>query len=145
MARAAPLSPPPPLQRGAYGIAFDGAGRVLLIRGASGRFYLPGGRLEPGESAKAALARELGEECGCTCTPLASLGAGEQPIFGGAVRLEAQYWLIELGSDIGGGDQDLCWLDPAAALARLHRQGDRAALERACAAPAGVDSGLAAR
>ena len=50
------------------GIAFDGSGRVLLVeRGhppATGRWTIPGGRVELGETVREACARELAEETG---------------------------------------------------------------------------------
>ena len=50
------------------GIVFDGAGRLLLIqRGtppARGRWSVPGGRVEPGETHEQACAREVEEETG---------------------------------------------------------------------------------
>lgn len=49
-------------------LVHDDAGRVLLVergRGANiGRWSLPGGRVEPGESVEAAAAREVAEETG---------------------------------------------------------------------------------
>ena len=50
----------------------DGAGRLLLIKRGhepeAGRWSLPGGRIEPGESDEQALVREIGEETGLTVT-----------------------------------------------------------------------------
>lgn len=52
--------------------------RVLLIRRQkepdAGRWGLPGGRISWGETAQAAAVREVYEETGITCRPLAPLG-----------------------------------------------------------------------
>lgn len=50
----------------------------------AGRWELPGGKVEPGESPEAALAREIGEELGCLIEVLDWLPA-EAPIGGGLV------------------------------------------------------------
>lgn len=54
----------------------DGAGRVLLQRRPPGKqmadlWELPGGKIEPGETPEAALARELAEELAITVAPAA--------------------------------------------------------------------------
>jgi 8-oxo-dGTP diphosphatase len=49
---------------GVGGIAFDAAGRVLLVRCADRGWSVPGGRVELGETLTAACARELREETG---------------------------------------------------------------------------------
>lgn len=49
----------------AFAIVRDDAGRVLLVRRADdGNWELPGGRVDVGESAAAAVAREVVEEAG---------------------------------------------------------------------------------
>jgi 8-oxo-dGTP diphosphatase len=52
----------------AGGLVFDAQGRLLLIRRgtppAQGRWSVPGGRVEPGETAEQACAREVLEETG---------------------------------------------------------------------------------
>jgi ADP-ribose pyrophosphatase YjhB (NUDIX family) len=57
----------PPV-RCAGAVVTDGEGRLLLVRRAHepsrGLWSLPGGRIEPGESAPAAAAREVAEETG---------------------------------------------------------------------------------
>ncbi len=50
---------------GVAAIARDGEGRILLVRrGDTGTWALPGGTLEWGETLAATLPRELAEECG---------------------------------------------------------------------------------
>jgi len=71
----------------------DAAGeRVLAARrtappDAAGRWELPGGKVEPGETPEAALVREIGEELGCLVEVLAWL-PGETPV-GGTYVLRA--------------------------------------------------------
>lgn len=59
------------------------AGRVLLIRRTSPAGALlwtfPSGKVEPGESASVAAAREAGEEAGVTVEPLVVLGSRGHP------------------------------------------------------------------
>ena len=114
-------------QRGAYALIGDEYGRVLLVRARSGRCYLPGGRIEPGEDERAALAREIDEECGWSCAVEARLGKACQRILGGSVELSATYWRARLGEPLGrDGEHELIWVTPASALDLLHRPGDRA-------------------
>ena len=53
---------------GVYGICIDSAGRLLLVRAATGadkgNWALPGGGIEWGENPEAALRREMEEETG---------------------------------------------------------------------------------
>lgn len=60
------------------GAAIVRDGRVLAARRtfpteAAGRWELPGGKVEPGESPEAALVREVAEELGCAIEVLAWL------------------------------------------------------------------------
>src|SRR6185437_666865 len=73
------------MQSGAYALIADGEDRVLLVRAANGRFYLPGGRIEPSESPQRALAREVEEECGWSVRVTGPLGEAFQPIMDGSV------------------------------------------------------------
>jgi len=67
------VSPAPPRRQrvAAYGLCVDDEGRVLLVRAAgylsvAGRWFLPGGGIDHGESPTDALRRELAEETGLT-------------------------------------------------------------------------------
>ena len=124
---AAPVS-----QSGAYAVIFDPAGRVLTVRGESGRCYLPGGRLETGETPRQALVRELGEECGWSAAILSPLRQSSQRIMGGEVLLRASHWRARLVAELDSVPECECeWLDVDQALSRLHREVDRAALRAA--------------
>jgi len=61
-----------PTIRIAAAVIDDGQGRTLLVRKANTRFFMQaGGKIEPGETALAALARELKEEIGLDLQVLA--------------------------------------------------------------------------
>lgn len=135
MASCARVSPSVPYvapaigQSGAYAVILDGFGRVLTVRTANGRRYLPGGRIEDGENAEQALVREIAEECGWTAAVGPALCRQVQPIFGGSVTLDAGYWRATLRARLDTqAEHQLLWLKPAEALATLHRASDRAAL-----------------
>jgi len=72
----------------------DEAGRLLLIQRGhepeTGRWSLPGGRVEPGETDEQAVARETREETGLQVTCGALVGSVERPGLRGAVRVDQQ-------------------------------------------------------
>jgi 8-oxo-dGTP pyrophosphatase MutT (NUDIX family) len=126
---AAPLAPAAIRQSGAYAVVTNAAGQVLLTEVRQGRFYLPGGRIEQGETPEQALAREIEEECGWSADILSPLGWSDQFILGGSVLLEASHWRARLVQRLDRAPEHrLAWVAPVSALARLHRDCDRYAL-----------------
>ena len=64
----------------AFGVVRNGSGRVLLVRRADdGYWELPGGRVEVGESASAAVVREVAEEAGVTINVTGLAGVYSDP------------------------------------------------------------------
>ncbi|MFB9686308.1 NUDIX hydrolase [Amycolatopsis plumensis] len=105
------------------GIAFDPQGRLLLIRRrndpGSGQWSLPGGRVEPGETDKEAVIRELSEETGLDVIPGTLVGSVRRrpyEIFDYAC--EVQGGVLTAGDDAS----DVRWSD-AADLAELEAAG----------------------
>ena len=83
-------------------IITDDAGRLLLIQRGhepeEGRWSLPGGRVRPGESDLAAVAREVREETGLHVKPGRLIGTVERPAPGGAV-----FDIYDYAASISGG------------------------------------------
>jgi 8-oxo-dGTP diphosphatase len=90
------------------GIIRDEAGRLLLIRRGhdpeAGRWSLPGGRIEPGESDAQALAREMLEETGLIVEPGPLIGAVERPGPSGTVLDIRDYAATVTGGTLRAGD-----------------------------------------
>lgn len=123
---------PPISQSGAYAVILDEQGRVLTVRGETGRCYLPGGRLEPGETPRQALVRELAEECGWSAAVLSPLRQSTQRIMSGHILLRASHWRARLVAELDSPPEcENQWMDVPQALACLHREVDRAALRTA--------------
>jgi ADP-ribose pyrophosphatase YjhB (NUDIX family) len=96
------------------GIAFDGQGRLLLIRRGHepglGLWSLPGGRVEPGETDAQAVVRELREETGLDVIPGTLVGTVVRGPF------EIHDYACEVaGGTLTAGDDadDVRWSDVA--------------------------------
>ncbi len=96
------------------GIAYDARGRLLLIRRrndpGSGQWSLPGGRVEPGETDKKAVIRELFEETGLDVIPGTLVGSVTR----------GPYEIFDYGCEVAGGvltagddATDVRWSDTA--------------------------------
>ncbi len=115
-----------------YGVAFDAAGRVCVAREAAGEYYLPGGGIEEGEDAGAALVREVAEELARVGVAGALFATGSEwlggPEAGEWLHKRAAFHHLTLGAALpdATAEHTLVWLTPAEAGARLqyacHRQ-----------------------
>lgn len=76
------------------GLATDTAGRVLLVR-EDGRWLLPGGEVEAGETLEAALAREVREETGIAVEVGALLAVTEQTCVHGGDRVSFRFAIFD--------------------------------------------------
>jgi ADP-ribose pyrophosphatase YjhB (NUDIX family) len=98
------------------GIIRDEAGRLLLIQRGhdpeAGRWSLPGGRIEAGESDSQALIREMLEETGLTVEPGPLIGAVERPGPAGTVLDIRDYAATVTGGTLRAGDDaaDTRWV-----------------------------------
>jgi ADP-ribose pyrophosphatase YjhB (NUDIX family) len=100
-------------------IVTDDAGRLLLVKRGhepeAGRWSLPGGRVDPGESDRQAVVREVREETGLWVEPGRLVGAVERPAPGGAVFDIHDYAATVSGGRLAADDDaaDARWIDPA--------------------------------
>jgi 8-oxo-dGTP diphosphatase len=78
-------------------VVLDGGGRILLVRRANppaqGRWSIPGGRVEAGESHVVAVARELWEETGLAGHVLREVGSVRRDAPSGGVYVIRDYLL----------------------------------------------------
>jgi 8-oxo-dGTP diphosphatase len=96
-------------------------GRLLLVskRAAPDVYYLPGGKLEEGEEATAALVRELAEELGVVPTSLRPFAEVTEMAALEQVPMQMTVFLAEIeGIPLARNEiAELAWLDPTGAFA----------------------------
>jgi 8-oxo-dGTP pyrophosphatase MutT (NUDIX family) len=102
-------------------VVLDADGRLLVVRKCgTTAFIQPGGKIEPGESARDAVAREVREELGVDAIDIQPLGrhsavAANEP----GHTVDAELFRVELDGDpVAQAEIDeLRWIDP-------HEPGD---------------------
>lgn len=97
----------------------DDAGRLLLIRRGTepgrGRWSVPGGRCEPGETAAETAVREAYEETGLVVEAGRIVGRVERPGLDGAVYVIDDVACRVVGGTLAAGDDadEVRWVDAA--------------------------------
>ena len=98
-------------------------GRLLLARRANPPqlWTLPGGRVEPGESAADAARRELGEETGVDADILGFAGFREMVMRGANGKVERHYVILSFAARWRTGEarsgtelSEIAWIEPGA-------------------------------
>ena len=120
----------PPI-RLATALILDGEGRTLMVRKRGTTALIqPGGKIEPGENAEAALARELREELGVAVVRTDRIGRFTAPaVHEPGRRVESELFRVEIAGTPTPGEEieALFWLTaeqadaaPIAPLSRNH-------------------------
>lgn len=119
----------------AYAIAFDDRDRVAVVETPKGTF-LPGGGIDPGESAEMTAVRETREECGLDIRPTWFVGRAVDLVIdaeqhAGFEKISTFVAADVLGATGGAHEADhiLVWTDAAAAARVLTRAGHVWAIE----------------
>jgi 8-oxo-dGTP diphosphatase len=124
------------LRPGGYAVIFDAEGRLAVVANEQ-CLHLPGGGQEAGETAQEAAVREVAEESGLRVALGPLIGVADELV--GARMEEARFrkrCSFFRASVVGAGepsepDHELLWMTPDAALARLHHDSQRWAVQKA--------------
>jgi len=115
----------------AFGLALRGRRLALVEIGDPAEetwLALPGGGLEPGESAEIALVREFAEETGLVVRPTGLVGDSADRVIinaGRAFNVRGRFFAVDILGPSPGGvtepDHRLVWKTPLEAIRGLHR------------------------
>ena len=115
-------------RRGVYAVIANSAKEIAVLETQEG-YFLPGGGIEPGETEREALKRELIEEIGYQASVIAELGAAVEYINASKVekhyQIRSTFYNVQLDSKIVEGverDHRLVWLPQGDACKLLTRQ-----------------------
>lgn len=121
-------------------VVLDAGGRVLLVRRgrppSAGAWSLPGGHVEPGESLKAAIAREVLEETAVRARVVCALCVVPIAREGYAYSIHEHLLVpLEAAAEPRAGDDaaDARWVEPAEAAAMGLRPDAQAVVARGLA------------
>ena len=119
---------------GAYAVALVD-GRILVVETPDG-CYLPGGGIDAGETAEAAVHREVREETGCRIAALTLLGSARQYV-GVSINKVETFFVVALDGEAarqGASDHRPRWLSVDEAIASLREEAQAWAVGRASTA-----------
>jgi 8-oxo-dGTP diphosphatase len=131
-------------------VVADG-GRYLACRrrperSAGGKWEFPGGKVEPGETAAAALVREIREELGVEVAPGAELCSADTEVGDRTIRLICLRATLTGPPPVASTDHDLlAWVAPADLSALDWAEPDLPAVRLLTAVPAARDPGESPR
>ncbi len=129
------------------GVVIDSEGRLLVVQRrnepARGLWSLPGGRVEPGESAEAAVVREVAEETGLHIEVIREVGTVQRDAPGGGVYDIRDFLAIDASGQVpmaGDDALDARFVTPAELRALATSPGLSEALEKWSIVSAGADT-----
>jgi 8-oxo-dGTP pyrophosphatase MutT (NUDIX family) len=123
----------------AYVVVAGANETVAVVKGTSGKFFLPGGGSLPGETAEETVRREVREELARSVRLVRTIGAATQYFYAAGddryYKMVAVFFLAEFTDDsTGTGEHDLLWLPTAEAEKAFFHQSHAWAVRRGLAA-----------